>query len=111
MDIKNKVRESEREYQQYKRTDHLIYLQQAGNKIFSAVENYMMVKYHQRHKSYEKVKEMITDNADSKLLVDGAQLHYFFYNSDLQMSRYDAETIFKSVLREMKRRLRWNIRA
>lgn len=104
-DIKTKLVYADKEYNKYKSTGRLIYLQQAGNKLFSAVENYMMLKYSQRARSYEAVKGIITDARDKKLLVDAAQLHYFYYNAELQMSRSDAESYYKDVYNKMNDRL------
>jgi len=106
-DWKIKIEEAEKEFQQYKLTDKLIYLQQSGNKIFSVVKNYLMYKYNRRVRSYNEIRALVINNSsDSLLLSKASQLHYFFYNADLQMSRYDAVDIYKDVRNNILSRLR-----
>lgn len=106
-DIKSKLIYAQKEFQLYKKTGYVIYLQQAGNKLFSAVENYLMMKYGRRVRSYSQVLQMVDDNVyDSELVTQAVQLHYFFYNGDLQMDRYTAEKIFSIVQKKMKSRVK-----
>ena len=100
-DIKTKFKHALLEFKKYKKTNQLIYLQQACNKLFSVVENYLMLKYKKRVRSYKRLREII-NNKDKDLLFKAVQLHYFYYNSDLQMSRYEAEDGFQVVYRQMK---------
>ncbi len=102
----NKVNESDVEFDKYKKENKVIYLQQACNKLFSAVENFLMIKYSRRYKNYQDIKRMVSGNrVDSLLLSEAVQLHYFYYNGDLQMDRYDAETLYKEVRRKLKNRI------
>ena len=97
-DWKSKLEEAEKEFQSYKQSDKLIYLQQAGNKLFSVVENFLMYKYNRRVRSYKDLQVLISNNQDDLYLLSQAvQLHYFFYNADLQMSRYDAEALYNGI--------------
>ena len=97
-DWNNKLEAANKEFQDYKNTDKLMFLQQAGSKLFSAVENYLMYKYNKRVRSYNDLQVVVRNNQDDLyLLSQAAQLHYFFYNADLQMTRYDAESIYKGV--------------
>ena len=106
-DWKSKLEEAEKEYQLYKQTDKLIYLQQASNKIFSVVENYLMYKYNKRVRSYGEVQALVMHNRlDFQLLAKAAQLHYFYYNADLQMNRYDAVAIYQEVKANILARLK-----
>ena len=106
-DIKNKMNESKKEFDLYKKTDYVIYLQQSGNKLFSAVENYLMLKNHKRVRNYHNLLKMVMSNKnDKELLTQAVQLHYFFYNGDLHMDRYTAEEIYKIVYDKMKNRMR-----
>jgi len=105
LDVKNKFKMANLEYEQYKKTGSIIYLQQAGNKLFSVVENYLMVKNQYRARSYGDLYEKIKGNAyDLALLKDSFQLHKFFYNGDLQMPVFQAEDEFVriSVLLEQR---------
>ena len=106
-DYSSKIRESEKEFDKWKSTDKTIYLQQSCNKLFSAIENFLMYKYGQRQESYQAIRRMISNNRqDHSLLIDANQLHKFYYNAELQMDRYDAENIYKRVMRRLKDRIR-----
>lgn len=105
-DIKQKLLCAEKEYFQYKQTGYIIYLQQAGNKLFSVVENWLMLKYKKRVRGYQELVNIISqNNNDSFLLAQSVQLHYFFYNGELQMSKQEAEILFKNISRKMKQRI------
>ena len=105
-DIKNKFKYSWKEYLKYKNTNKVIFLQQAGGKLFSAIENYLMIKYNKKVRSYHSLLKLLkSKNANEKdvdLLVYGVQLHYFFYNGKLQMSLDMAETMYISLYNKVK---------
>jgi hypothetical protein len=102
-DIAQKCIEAKREFSMYKKSENAIYLQQAGNKLFSVVENVLMLKLGKRVRSYAQLRELVkNDNAALKLLTDAAQLHYFFYNADLHIDRYEAEVYYQSVLERIE---------
>lgn len=101
-DIKEKLFHAKIEYQKYAKTQQVIYLQQACNKLFSAVENKIMLKYGRKVTSYGKLREMVLSNTElTHILIEAKQIHQFYYNGDMQMSRYDAEDIFKRLLRQI----------
>lgn len=105
-DIKEKMKHSRQEFEMYKKTGYIIYLQQASNKLFSAVENYLMVKYERRVRSFSELKRLIGDNRnDKKLLFDASQIHYFFYNGELQMTRDEASFYYRDIYQRMQKRL------
>lgn len=105
-DINNKLAFATKEYNSYTLTDNVIFLQQAGNKLFSAVENYLMIKYNHRVKSYAQILQLVKNNKnDTVLLIQAVQLHYFFYNADLYSDRYTIEIVFKIVMSKMKSRM------
>jgi hypothetical protein len=106
-DIESKLKYAEIEFKEYKRTGYIIYLQQSCNKLFSAVENYMMLKYNIRVKSYQELKQIVINNKNDKvLLAQVSQLHYFFYNGDLQMDRDEAEILYIDIKNKLKNRLK-----
>ena len=106
-DIKNKFILMDNEYALFQETNNVGYLQQAGNKLFSIVENFLQLKYSHRVKSYGELKILVRNNKnDYKLLLNAVQLHYFFYNGEVQFPRDEAEFIFKEVHKRMVRRLK-----
>jgi hypothetical protein len=59
--------------------------------LFSVVENVLMLKFEKRVRSYAQLRELVKNDSDVlKLRTAAAQLHYFFYNADLHIDRYDA---------------------
>jgi len=105
-DIKNKLIYANREYQEFKINGCMIHLQQAGNKLFSTVENYFMLKYDKRVVSYQQVRKLISNNInDRKLLQDSFHLHKFYYNATLHIDIIDAEELYLSVFKRIKQRV------
>ena len=103
-DVESKIVESLKEFDDYRKEGHIISLQQACNKLFSAVENYLMLKYDHREKDYQNVKKMVRkDKFDAQLLAKSAQLHYFYYDAELQMDKDEAEVLFQEVLDLLKK--------
>src|SRR3990170_4614321 len=87
-DFKEKLRQIQAEYDRYKATDRLINLQQAGEKLFSAVENYLMLKYEERKYSYGALIGMKRMGGKDRVwLANAAALHEFFYNADADETR------------------------
>ncbi|RLG13672.1 MAG: hypothetical protein DRN66_03755 [Candidatus Nanohalarchaeota archaeon] len=97
-DIERKMQASTQEYNKYKKTKKTIYLQQAGNKLFSITENYMMIKYGKRKFSYKSIYDLVkSDERDEELLREALNLHYFFYNGKLHMPIWMAVRDYKKV--------------
>lgn len=106
IDIKNKLNMAILEFDKYKSTGYIIHLQQAGNKLFSITENYLMIKYNHRVKSMQEMRILIENNQDDRrLLTQANQLHRFFYNADLQMSQEEAVDMFMIVKNKLNKRL------
>ncbi len=106
-DIENKYKLMINEYSQYENTDNIDYLQQAGNKLFNIVKNYLQVKYNKRMGTYNELKLLVRNNKNNyELLLESAQLRYFFYNGELQMQRDEAEHFYKKVLQKINSRLK-----
>ena len=109
-DIQSKVKESKKEYKQYKGTGYIIYLQQASNKLFSAVENYLMLKYNRRVETSKALSMLIgKDKPDQRLFRDARQIHKFYYNGRLAMSEEDAVGYYHQIYSELKSRLNKNL--
>lgn len=105
-DIKEKLKESYNEYKKYKRTDKIVFLQQAGNKLFSVVENWLMVKYDTRVSSYSDLRYLVRNNRNDRLLLSKvAQLHYFYYENVIRGEPWEFEEIYLDVYQTMKKRV------
>ena len=106
-DVKAKVKGSKQEFDNYKRTRRVLSLQQACGKLFSAVENYLMVKYQTRKRNYRSLWDMVrSDSRDRTLLQLAKQLHIFYYNGPLDIRLYEAEGYYNNVYKKMQNRLR-----
>lgn len=101
-DIKSKLSEVRKEFKLYKKTSSIIYLQQACNKMFSYIENRLMLKYDVRVSNYGQLRELVRKNEhDTDLLLRAKSLHQFYYNAEMQMPRYDAEDNLKALLKKL----------
>lgn len=106
IDYLNKFKYSKLEFDKYKETSHIIYLQQACNKLFSSVENYLMYKYNRKVTSYQQLRDIINNNENDKILLSLANsLHVFFYNGEVYMNRVEIEDTYMLVYNKMKNRL------
>jgi hypothetical protein len=102
-DSRIKLIEGNKEWQRYKSTGKIIYLQQAGEKLFSAVENLLQIKYNAKANSYGHLRKIVKSQKDSILLVEASRLHYFYYNGELREYKEDIELVFQSVLKQVKK--------
>ena len=104
LNMKNMVGYSRKEFAEYKRSGDVVLLQQAGEKLFSAVENYISLKFDVAIISFYDAKSLV--NKDKKwrdLLYDARDLHKFFYNGEGEMSLERAEKLYNSVLGRLLR--------
>jgi len=102
--------QSNSEYLLYtKQRDKVVLLQQAGEKIFCAVEMYLSLKYGQKIESYQQAYLLSkNEKVDMKLLYDARELHRFFYSLQEQYPDIrDAEKMYLSV----KNRLRDKVKS
>jgi hypothetical protein len=105
-DINEKIKESKKEHDRYSSSSKVVYLQQAGNKLFSVVENWLMVKYGRRVGSYGELKLLVKNNKnDLDLLVRVSRLHYFFYNNVIVDDVNDIEYEYLEIYKIMKNRV------
>jgi len=79
------------EFKEYKKTGNIIYLQQAGEKLFNALENYIQYINKTRYSSMYEIKIHTKEKPLRRLLYDALNLHRFFYNGELEMTRDYAE--------------------
>lgn len=96
------------EFKEYKKTGDIIYLQQAGEKLFNAIENYIQYVNKVRYSSYYEITQNVKEKPLRKLLYDAKRLHIFFYNGELEMRVDDAEdeyirisSVFESRIRRL----------
>jgi hypothetical protein len=106
-DIKNKLIISKQEYDIYKKTNQIVYLQQAGNKLFSVVENWLMLKYKTKVSNFQDLRNLTNNNKnDRRLLSKVARLHYFFYQGEIMGEPVEFADIYEEVYEIMKRRIK-----
>jgi len=105
-DIKQKMSESKNEYNKYKDTKRIVFLQQAGNKLFSVVENWLMVKYNKRVRSFVELRVLVKNNVhDRRLLSKVSQLHYFYYENVVRGEPEEFEDIYLESYEIMENRI------
>lgn len=105
-DIKDKLSESKIEFDKYKKTGKIVYLQQAGNKLFSVVENWLMLKYKTKVNNYGDLKKLVKNDRNNRLLLSKvAQLHYFYYQNEVMGEAWEYEEIYLESYKIMKNRM------
>lgn len=105
-DIKAKLLESKIEFEKYKSTNKIVYLQQAGNKIFSVVENWLAIKNNIKPHSYQHLRDIVKNNRNDRILLSkAAQLHYFYYENVLRGEPQEFEDMYIEIYDIMKGRM------
>ena len=97
------------EFKEYKKTGNIIYLQQAGENLFNALENYIQYINKMRAESFYDIHRMVKEKSLKKLLYETRNLHRFFYNAEFEMSRDYAEDEYirlSTLLNQRIKRLR-----
>lgn len=97
---------SELEFKEYKKTNDIIYLQQAGEKLFNALENYIQYTDKIRYNSFYEFTQNVKEKPLRKLLYDAKRLHQFFYNGELEMKLEDAEDEYIRISTILKGRIK-----
>ena len=73
------IKYSKSEFNKFKSSKNPIYLQQAGEKLFNSIENYIALINKMRIESFYEAKQLvIKDKPLQKLLFDSRELHRFF---------------------------------
>jgi len=104
--MKNMLKYSKQEYQQYRKNNNVIYLQQASEKLFSVVENYISFINQIRIEYFQQARKLISEKALIRLLYDARDLHRFFYHGINEMIEVDAEELYLSVLKRIEIRVK-----
>ena len=97
---------ADKEFNQYKKTGDVVYLQQAGKKLFNAIENYIQYVNKMRYESFYEIQKSIREKPLKRLLYDARNLHRFFYNGELEMTPEYAEDEFIRINALMKGRMK-----
>lgn len=100
------IKYSKQEYQQFKKTKEVVYLQQAGEKLFNALENYVQYINKIQARNFYEIKSLIKEKSLRQLLYDAQDLHRFFYNGELEMNVEDVTDLYESVLSRTEERIK-----
>jgi hypothetical protein len=106
-DMRQKLSESKIEFNKYKETKRVVFLQQAGNKLFSVVENWLMVKHNSRVSSFKDLRYLIRNDKNDRLLLSKvSQLHYFYYENIVRGDPEDFEELYLESYKTMRNRIK-----
>ena len=94
------------EHNKYKQTKNVVYLQQACEKLFNALENYIQYINKIMVKSFFEIKNLVKEKSLRKLLYDGQDLHRFFYRGELEMNVEDVIDLYLSVYERLNDRIK-----
>ena len=102
--MRGMVRYAQEEFRSYRSSGDIILLQQAGEKLFNAVENLISVKRGVQVGSFFEAKNLAKGNKElTRLLYEAQSLHRFFYNGVNELNVEDAEALFRKVLAGIRR--------
>lgn len=106
-DCADKLKASKQEYEEYlSDKTQIVLLQQAGEKLFSVVENWMQVKYSYLVNNYEELKFIARkSDYDTNLLKKTYALHKFFYQNTIKMDADYIEVTYEEVYKIMYQRV------
>ena len=96
---------SKEEHAKFKSTDNVVWLQQAGEKLFCALENYIQYLHQIQTGSFEETKNLVREKALRNLLYRARDLHRFFYNERNEMNIEDADELYEEVYKKVKARI------
>jgi len=103
-DINSKWSAMNEEYNLYLDNNKAVYLQQACEKLFSIIENYLQIKYAYKTDSYGNLLSKVS-NDDSIFLSGAMQLHRYFYNGQTELLDLQAQQLYLTYRDKMKSRL------
>ena len=101
----NMLKYSKEEYKQYKSTKNIIYLQQAGEKLFNVIEGYLSFINKVRIEYFQQARGLIKEKSLAKLLYDTRDLHRFFYHGTNERLESEANELYQSVLNRIENRI------
>lgn len=102
----NMLKYSKEEYKIYKQRKDIVYLQQAGEKLFNVIEGYISVINNIQIQSFQQARGLIKERSLTKLLYDCRTLHRFFYNSTNELLEQEADMFYNSVLSRIESRVK-----
>lgn len=105
------IKQSENEFRLWNGDkDKLVLLQQAGEKLFCAVEAYITLKYNSPVKGFGMAVSMTSERSDEQLLYDARQLHRYFYNYTDEYPKYNrVVAIYTNVKKRLKDKIRLHL--
>ena len=102
----NMIKASKQEFDRYKSTKDIVLLQQAGEKLFNALENYIQFVNKNMAGSFYEIKGLIKEKSLRKLLYDAKDLHIFFYRGELEMNKEDVIDLYLNVRNRIEERIK-----
>ena len=101
------LKHSKSEFNKFENERKQIYLQQAGEKLFNTIENYISLINRLRIESFYEAKQLvIKDKSLQKLLFDARELHRFFYHGINEFNVGYIEDLYKNVLDRTEDRIK-----
>ena len=102
----NMIKASKQEFEKYKSTKDIVLLQQAGEKLFNALENYIQFVNKIEAFSFYGIKTIVKEKSLRDLLYDARDLHRFFYRGENEMNEEDAEDLYVNVKNRIEERIK-----
>jgi len=104
--MKGMMKYSRREYDQYKSSKNQIYLQQACEKLFSALNNYIEIVNNTRISGAPDVKRLVVkEKSLAELYYDCLGLHRYFYTGDYDVDVGFIESKYLESYKKLQQRI------
>lgn len=103
--MKNMLEWSSIEYRRYKQTKNIVHMQQAGEKLFNAVELYASCISNMRLYVHQAVYQVIHEKTFLDVFNRVNLLHQFFYNAENLMPADQAAIIYEECREKIKNRI------
>ena len=104
--MKDMLKHAKLEFIQYEKTNDVIYLQQAGEKLFNSFERYLEIKYQSIKYRHDDIQYLASKDSNNLVLFSQMnQLHRFFYHGEVEMPTDVAKKIFQSVVQKIESRI------
>jgi len=106
INAKEMLKHSKLEYTQYEKTGEIVYLQQAGEKLFNAFSRYLEIKYNVITTNHDDIRMLSTrDQRNFDLMSKMDALHEFFYHGGMSEAHGYAKKTYNEVVKSLENRI------
>jgi len=98
----NMLKHSKNEFDRYNKTSNIVYLQQAGNKLFGVIENLIEYIEQRDYNVYGQFMKYTQSQELKNLLRKAKELHLFFYGGLNEGNPDDIKKVYLDIYKKIK---------